>query len=75
MFRSPFLTVQQVRTALNVTHQGARNLLLRATDDYGWTAPIGTVGRGGRAVWVAAKVLDVIDAPLSYETEGVKAIP
>ena len=68
IFRTPFVTVQQVQGDLGVTHQGARNLLQRAVT-YSWLRPVGTVGRGGRALWVAPEVLRIIDAPLAYGTE------
>lgn len=69
IFRTPFVTVQQVQVDLGVTHQGARNLLHRAASSYGWLTAVGTVGRGGRALWMATDVLRVIDSPLSYPTE------
>jgi Fic family protein len=77
IFRSPFITVQQVQADLGVTHQGARNLLQRAAGRYSWLTPVGVVGRGGRALWMATEVLRVIDSPLSYGTESrdMKAVP
>lgn len=68
IFRAAFVTVRQVQGDLGVTHQGARNLLQRAVT-YGWLTPVGSVGRGGRAVWMAQEVLRIIDAPLTYGTE------
>ena len=65
IFTTPFLSVRRVERALGVTTQGARNLLVRA-ESYGWLEPMGTVGRGGAAVWVAHDVLSVIEGPAVY---------
>lgn len=43
----------------------ARNLLVRA-EGYGWLEPLGSIGRGGAAVWVARDVLSVIESPTAY---------
>ena len=58
--------MRRVERALGVTTQGARNLLVRA-EGYGWLQPLGTVGRGGAAVWVAHDVLSVIEGPAAYD--------
>lgn len=63
MFDSPFLTTRRVERSLGVTSQGARNLLGRA-QGYGWVEPAGSVGRGGVAMWVAPRVLEVLERPL-----------
>jgi Fic family protein len=65
IFRNPFLTTSRVARQLAVTPQGARNLLERA-HALGWITEYTTLGRG-RVVWVAGEVLNVIEAPLSYE--------
>lgn len=65
MFASPFLTVRRVAVAARVTDQGARNLLQRA-EGWGWLTPHGRVGRGSLAIWLAAEVLDAIEAPTNY---------
>jgi hypothetical protein len=58
---NPYITVRQVQTALGVTQPGALNLL-RSVEQRGWLRELGTVGRGGRAFWVAPEVLEVITA-------------
>lgn len=63
IFGSPFLTTRRVERSLNVTGQGARNLLSRA-QGYGWVEPVGSVGRGGLAMWVAPRVLEVLERPM-----------
>jgi Fic family protein len=58
MFANPFLTVSRVEKALGVTNQGARNLL-RDAAGRGWLVELGSVGRGGRAYWVANEVWQI----------------
>lgn len=65
MFRTPFVTSRRVSSQLQVTPQGARNLLQRA-EEYGWLKPIEVVGRAGRTLWVAEEVLAIIEAPVTY---------
>jgi len=57
---NPYITVARVREALNVTQPGALQLL-RGIERRGWLRDRGTVGRGGRIVWVAHEVLSVIE--------------
>lgn len=69
IFTSPFLTVARVQQATQTSDQGARNLIKRAQNQYGWLTPAGSVGQSGRAVWVAEEILTVVDSPLHYDTE------
>lgn len=66
VFANPFLTVARVEKAVELTNQGARNLIKDA-ERRGWLVEVGAVGRGGRVYWVARDLMDVIDAPVSYE--------
>lgn len=66
LFANPFLTVGRVEKSVGLTNQGARNLIKDAARR-GWLDEIGASGRGGRLYWVARDLMDVIDAPLSYE--------
>jgi Fic family protein len=66
LFANPFLTVARVEKAVGLTNQGARNLIKDAARR-GWLDEIGTSGRGGRVYWVARDLMDVIDAPATYE--------
>jgi Fic family protein len=59
LMANPFVTVRNVQAALGVTQPGALNLL-RGIEKRGWIRDMGTVGRGGRMVWVADEVLSVI---------------
>ena len=66
VFANPFLTVARVEKTVGLTNQGARNLI-RDAERRGWLEEIGTSGRGGRVYWVARDLMDIIDAPVSYE--------
>lgn len=66
--RTPVVTVRSVQAATGLTNQGSRTLI-RTAESRGWLQSIGTRGRGGREFWVAPRVLDVMDAPMSYTRE------
>lgn len=66
LFANPFLTVARVERAVGLTNQGARNLIKDAARR-GWLVEVGVSGRGGRVYWVARDLMDVIDAPVTYE--------
>lgn len=63
--RNPFVTVKAVERELTLTNQGARQLIRKAVDK-GWLVSLGSHGRGGREYWVAPRVLEVLEAPMSY---------
>ena len=62
LFVNPFVTVRRVANALEITTQGAANLI-RQLADRGWLNLIGQTGRGGRNVWVAEAVLRAVSDP------------
>lgn len=66
LFANPFVTVKRAEKALEVTNQGARNLIQDA-ERRGWLQPAGRSGRGGRHYWVAHELLKIIEAPIVYE--------
>lgn len=66
--RNPFVTVRSAERELELTHQGARNLI-KAAEAKGWLQSLGTHGRGGREHWYAPEVLAVMEAPMAYEAE------
>ncbi|MEU8631616.1 Fic family protein [Amycolatopsis sp. NPDC048633] len=68
VFRNPYISVLDVQRAIGVTTQGARDLLNKA-ESYGWVQKYTTIGRGGRTLWVAAEVFEIIEGPLGYSTE------
>lgn len=63
--RNPFVTVRSVQVQLEMTNQGARNLI-RSAVDRGWLRSLGTRGRGGRERWYASAILEVMEAPMDY---------
>jgi hypothetical protein len=62
LFVNPFLTVRRVANALNITPQGAANLI-HQLEGRAWLYLIGQVGRGGRNTWVASEVFDAVSGP------------
>jgi Fic family protein len=63
--RNPFVTVRSVETQLELTNQGARNLIKNA-ESRGWLRSLGTHGRGGRERWYSPAIFEVIEMPMSY---------
>ncbi len=66
--RNPFVTVRSVQEQLEVTNQGARNLIKNA-EGRGWLRSLGTHGRGGRERWYSPAIFEVIEMPMSYDDE------
>ncbi|WP_314457213.1 Fic/DOC family N-terminal domain-containing protein [uncultured Microbacterium sp.] len=66
--RNPFVTVKSVQDGLDLTNQGARNLIKNA-ETRGWLRSLGTHGRGGRERWYAPAIFEVIEMPMRYEDE------
>lgn len=62
LFANPFVTVARVQRALEVTNQGARNIV-RNAEERGWLTKLDTRGRGGRDYWLAQGVLTAIEGP------------
>lgn len=63
--RNPFVTVKFVQVQLEMTNQGARNLI-KTAEDRGWLRSLGPRGRGGRERWYAPAILEVMEAPMNY---------
>ncbi|MEJ5944033.1 Fic/DOC family N-terminal domain-containing protein [Pseudokineococcus basanitobsidens] len=63
--RNPFVTVSSVEKSLQVTNQGARNLV-RDAERRGWLRPLEGRGRGGRTYWIAHEVFSALEAPARY---------
>jgi Fic family protein len=68
MLENPFITARRVQRAVNVTSQGARNLIERA-ENYGWLKHAGSFGSAGRNYYAATEILNAIDAPTTYGTD------
>lgn len=64
--RNPFVTVRSVEKQLDLTNQGARNLI-RNAEARGWLQTLGAHGRGGREHWYSPAVLAVMEMPMDYE--------
>lgn len=64
LFENPFTTAQSVARRLDITAQGARNLL-HSLEKEGWVEPLGIFGRGGRTYWVATTIFGIVNRPLS----------
>jgi Fic family protein len=60
MFSNPVLTTQRVEDRLGMSNQGARNLISGLVDR-GWLVPFGASGRGGRMLWIAEEIFDVLN--------------
>ena len=60
LMENPFITARSVASRLQMTNQGALNLI-RTLEGHGWLRSIGTMGRGGRAYWVAPAVFEIIN--------------
>jgi Fic family protein len=59
LFMNPFVTTATIRRKLNVTNQGALNLI-RSLESRHWLAEIGVSGRGGARQWLASDVFQII---------------
>jgi Fic family protein len=65
IFRNPYISVNEVHKAVGGSLQGSRDLLTRA-ESYGWVKKYALIGRGGRTLWIADEVYNILDAPTSY---------
>jgi Fic family protein len=55
MFENPVITSASVRDRLEVSTQGALNLI-RKLEDRGWLTQIGSSGRGAATIWMAEEI-------------------
>ncbi|WP_290211525.1 hypothetical protein [Corynebacterium canis] len=68
LVENPYVTVKAVEEKLEITNQGARNLIVKAASpEFGWLQEKGATGAGGRKIWVARDILDAMEAPSSYK--------
>lgn len=63
--RNPFVTVKYIERELDLTNQGARNLIKNA-ETRGWLQSLGTRGQGGRELWYSPAIFEIIESPMSY---------
>lgn len=66
LFENPVLSSTVVREQLEVTTQGALNLI-RSLEARGWLTQIGTSGRGGAVWWMAPEIFDVMSGEIAPE--------
>lgn len=59
LFENPMLTTTVVKDQLDVSTQGALNLI-RGLEARGWLRQLGTAGRGGASIWVAPAIFDTM---------------
>jgi len=65
LFGNPFVSVKSVEIRLQVTNQGARNLI-RQAEGRGWLIKWGRRGQGGREIWFSPEILAVLEQPMAY---------
>jgi Fic family protein len=69
LFENPFVTARLVARRLDVSNQGALNLI-RSLESRGWLAELGTLGRGGRVYWYAPTVFNILEQPRASRADG-----
>ena len=62
VMENPIISSYTIERRMEVTNQGARNLILQL-QRRGLIEPLGRFGRGGRQFWVAPEVFAVLDQP------------
>ena len=62
---NPFVTVKSVEKALKLTNQGARKIV-KTAESYGWLRSLGGQKPGVGEIWYAPDILEVIEAPMTY---------
>lgn len=67
--RNPFVTVKSVQNHLELTNQGARNLIKNA-EGRGWLRTLGSHGQGGRELWYSPSIFEVMEMPMTYEKDA-----
>jgi Fic family protein len=67
LFENPFITVKRVETKLGVSNQGARKIVADA-EGLGWIKLIARKGFGGRYLWVAPQIHEIIVQKSSFES-------
>ena len=62
VMKNPIISSYTIQRRMEVTNQGARNLILQL-QRRGLIEPLGRFGRGGRQFWVAPEVFAVLNQP------------
>lgn len=71
IIKNPYVTVKYVETQLELTNQGARNLIKNA-EVRGWLTSLGNFGRGGREHWYAQEIFRIMEMPMSYDNAPIE---
>ena len=66
LFRNPVAYAPLVRNTLDISNQGALNLL-RGLQRRGWVEQYSTSGRGGTKLWIAHEILDAMIKPINND--------
>lgn len=72
--RNPYVTVKYVQSKLDLTNQGARNLIKNA-EAREWLKSLGAHGRGGRELWYSPEIFNVMETPMSYDANSERIGP
>ncbi len=59
LFKNPVITTALIRRSLEITTQGALNLI-RGLEARGWLVEVGSSGRGGATQWLARDVFAIV---------------
>jgi Fic family protein len=70
LFENAYVTSTDVREKLEISNQGALNLI-RSLESRGWLQRVRREGRGGRSLWLAWEIFRTMnDDPIATTTEG-----
>jgi Fic family protein len=59
LFENPVITALRVERQLDLTNQGALNIV-RHLERRGWLKKLGNFGRGGRQYWIAGEIVEIL---------------
>ncbi len=69
LFMNPIVTSSRIMEKLQITNQGALNLI-RGLESKGWLETAGVPGRGGATAWLASDIYDIIAGDERVMFEG-----
>ena len=74
MMENPIISSYTIQQRLQVTNQGARNLILQL-ERRGLVERLGKFGRGGRNLWISPEVFTVLNRPQAQTVPAQAALP
>ena len=74
MMENPIISSYTIQKRLQVTNQGARNLILQL-ERRGLVERLGKFGRGGRNLWVSPEVFTVLNRPQAQTAPAQAPLP